>query len=763
LKSERIAFVMVGLLLGVATVGCRERNPAYIQTVEPADAGSTGPSDAFVPDLGRADSAKPSPDLPPSRDTGPLKQDGDVDAGVTGPDLAPPSDGAPVLDAENARDARDGRRPQDDASEADAPADAVLDVPAPLDLPNAEVGRDGVATDTPSARDASFDLPVACKDGDTASCASASNPLVGACHAGTRTCSNGSWGACVGEVLPATAELCNGLDDTCNGLTDEGCSENCVVVAPTGDDSVADGTSAHPFATIAAAMALATQTDGGISRRVCVAGGASCQESHAYALDKPLQIANGSRIQGNYALGNAGLTYCAGTAPPTTGIAFTASEQGVVFDATVTSATELGGFSITRFSTSSGPTLADTAAAVIVDGAKQVLLSGIFVTDAPTAGSTYGVDIENGGQATILASSIGGGQGRAQAVGVYVNNGQVTLRDNCDKSAQGICQSSCFGSGNVLGIWGRVAVATGDAFTDSSAVFVTGASSKASTIAANMICAGPGNVTGQSRGSQVAAIRCESVGCSSIRGNVIGGGLGKQTVALALSSASPSVEGNLLIGGCGVDSTTAVLAESSGVSLINNRIFGGECSGGNTSGSYVGVRLSLGAGGTEPIVHSNDIDPVGSADDCTSTGVLIERTAGDLTALGVLRNNIVATGDCRTRVAISEAAQANARLVENNDLYARASLLPVDVPIVLYQRGATSVTDIDKVNALSGASGNISQDPKFVAYPGDLRLASGSPCVDRGTAAGAPASDGAGNPRPAGAGFDIGAYELTSP
>ena len=45
---------------------------------------------------------------------------------------------------------------------------------------------------------------------------------VGQCSAGTQTCTNGAWGICTGEVLP-TAETCNGLDDDCDGITDEGC------------------------------------------------------------------------------------------------------------------------------------------------------------------------------------------------------------------------------------------------------------------------------------------------------------------------------------------------------------------------------------------------------------------------------------------------------------------------------------------------------------------------------------------------------------
>ena len=57
-----------------------------------------------------------------------------------------------------------------------------------------------------------------CTDGFVGPCGSD----VGECERGTRACANGNWQACEGGVDPV-AEGCNGLDDDCDGTVDEGC------------------------------------------------------------------------------------------------------------------------------------------------------------------------------------------------------------------------------------------------------------------------------------------------------------------------------------------------------------------------------------------------------------------------------------------------------------------------------------------------------------------------------------------------------------
>lgn len=57
---------------------------------------------------------------------------------------------------------------------------------------------------------------------------------VGICRVGTRSCQNGRWGQCEGAVGPEEEEVCDGLDNDCDGQVD-GFSESCYAVGGCND------------------------------------------------------------------------------------------------------------------------------------------------------------------------------------------------------------------------------------------------------------------------------------------------------------------------------------------------------------------------------------------------------------------------------------------------------------------------------------------------------------------------------------------------
>jgi parallel beta-helix repeat protein len=89
----------------------------------------------------------------------------------------------------------------------------------------------------------------------------------------------------------------------------------------------------------------------------------------------------------------------------------------------------------------------------------------------------------------------------------------------------------------------------------------------------------------------------------------------------------------------------------------------------------------------------------------------------------------------------------------------KGSHLTVSYSDVVGGRPGVSISGAQ--STVTWGAGNISVDPMLVnAAAVDFHLRAGSPAIDTGTADQAPAVDRDGNPRPCGAGFDMGAYEV---
>ncbi len=338
-------------------------------------------------------------------------------------------------------------------------------------------------------------------DSSQASCYTGLNGTlgVGTCQGGQAVCKAGVWGPCVGEVTPG-GEACNGLDDDCNatpddklgsfscglgacknsvpacangvlakcvphstavvndavcdgidndcdGAIDEDCT--CLHVAPSGNDaSAANSGAATPFLTIQAAIDWAVAHPQGL-QRVCVASGAACGASIAFAnaATTTVTMANGVSVYGKYE--SVTWSRCVNS----TTIIQPQTAAGVTFPSSVTAVTVLDGFKIDRFT-------AATTAGVTVDGGKNAILSDISIVNTPAVTNSYAVNVINGGQATVARSHIDAGTGSAESIGVRAVGSSVQVVDNClsPDATTGRCDDFC---GPNPSIRGRVVNGTG--------------------------------------------------------------------------------------------------------------------------------------------------------------------------------------------------------------------------------------------------------------------------------------------------------------
>jgi hypothetical protein len=298
---------------------------------------------------------------------------------------------------------------------------------------------------------------------------------LGACRRTVPACSHGVLGSCIPGTPTTATDGCNGSDDDCDGAVDEDCT-TCIKVSPAGDDAAAAASNgATPFLDVQRAIDFAAAHPN-VATQVCVAAGAACGASHVYPgpAGAALTMRDGIDVLGGYE--STTFTRCSDSST----ILEATTGQGVLFPSSVTSATVLDGFTITRFAS-------DTTAGVTVDGATGAVLSSLVIDDGVNAVTSAGVNVLQGGLARIVRSRIFGGNGSAQAFGVHSVGARVVLEENCSpiEPATGRCTGSC--SNAPLRIQGRTSA--GSAAT--AAVWLE--ASPDSRIESSLLCAPAGD------------------------------------------------------------------------------------------------------------------------------------------------------------------------------------------------------------------------------------------------------------------------------
>jgi hypothetical protein len=178
-----------------------------------------------------------------------------------------------------------------------------------------------------------------------------------------------------------------------------------------------------------------------------------------------------------------------------------------------------------------------------------------------------------------------------------------------------------------------------------------------------------------------------------------------------------------------------------------------QCSAGNSDGNLLRRAHPAGDVAGEPTCIRTTSSPWARPAIARALAWPSTTSTGDAVASGILRNNIISAGNCRKRVSPSQSSRTrSARVVENNDLYPGPVSTTTDTARSLPWRGGTDAVTAASVNALAGrGQEHLGRSPKFVVVSRPTCICrAGSPCIDRGTSEGAPATDATATPdRPA--------------
>lgn len=516
--------------------------------------------------------------------------------------------------------------------------------------------------------------------------------------------------------FPGNIENCgDGVDNDCDDTPDQvdACPGNLgtYVSSITGDDNN-DGTQASPVATI----------DKGIDNALALGNGQPVYV--AEGTYGKVVLEDGVSLLGGHQCDLASCTWARDPDGYVSDIQ-NVDDQGVYGDIFVTSATRVDGFTITGF-TNPSPGNGSMTAAVTLEGATAILSNNkIFGGDRVCS------------QCDTRAVWIIG-PANDPITGVLIEDNEITAGD-----AQDRCPAVAHTFGGAPRVQLHRNRIKGGACRLTRAVSMSNASF-GTEIHDNEIFAGRSTGNGTYDGSFAVIIS----GYADIDGNRI--------------NHDPAETGNCEIQGsaawCG-----GIEVEGLSGSITNNLIHG-------IPAEQRSVGIFLGEGEVSSglvYVNGNTIDGAGlqtggGTRAGTSAALTCVTGPGVNAVVGEVRNNILLGGEGNNRYGFFEPNQGSKTCrpiaYENNDIFFSATVIATDVVHRHWSGSQATNLDLTGLNNEAWATDNFQADPLFdtAAYP---HLQATSPCIDAGVATGAPAVDIDDDPRPAGAGIDVGCDE----
>lgn len=224
-------------------------------------------------------------------------------------------------------------------------------------------------------------------------------------------------------------------------------------------------------------------------------------------------------------------------------------------------------------------------------------------------------------------------------------------------------------------------------------------------------------------------------------------------------NSSPTITNNIITG-----NTAGTMG--GGISCFNvaNPIISNNIISGNTAPNPGGDGGGIGVYASSPVISNNTIKD--NFANSAGGGIVCSNAASPVISNNVINGNYAEYGgglSCDSSATIvNNTIAGNTAASDGGGIYSFSSVVIFN-SIIWGNTGGSlygCVATYSDIQGGGAGTGNIAADPLFVnAATSDYHLQPSSPCINKGTATGAPGTDKDGISRPQDVGFDIGAYE----